>query len=129
MTQASNQPVSKGNRPDFVINIPAYVIFTLITCGLFNLYWNFRQMEACNHLLGRPEFDFAKWLVLSIITCGIYHIYYQYKMGSAIVEIQKKMGKPENTNLPVLSLVVTVVGLSIVADCVHQNEINLLVQP
>lgn len=128
MTETNNRPDTMIDKENFIINIPAYVIFTIITCGLFNLYWNYRQMEACNFLLGRREFDFAKWLLLSIITCGIYHIYYQYKMGSAIVEIQGKMGKPVNTNLPVLSLVVTVVCLSIVADCVHQNEINMLVQ-
>lgn len=128
MTNTGNRPDHHGNRGDFEINIPAYVIFTIITCGLFNIYWNYRQMEACNYLLGRQEFDFVKWLLLSIITCGIYHIYYQYKMGSAIVEIQQKAGKPENTNLPVLSLVVTIVGLTIVADCVHQNEINMLVR-
>jgi hypothetical protein len=128
MTNTTNQPDYPVKRADFEINIPAYVIFTIITCGLFNIYWNYRQMEACNYLLGRQEFDFGKWLLLTIITCGIYHIYYQYKMGSAIVEIQQKNGKPENTNLPVLSLVVTIVGLTIVADCVHQNEINMLVR-
>ena len=109
-------------------SIPIYLIFTLITCGLFNIYWNYRQMEACNELLNRKEFDFWMWLLLTIITCGIYHIFYQYKMGLAIVEIQQKNGKTLFDNLPILSVIVTILGLTVVVDCIHQNEINKLVR-
>ena len=84
-------------------------------------------MEACNFLLEREEFKFIYWIIFSIITCGIYHIFYQYKMGSAIVEIQKKTDKVIFDSLPVLSCVVTILGLSIVVDCIHQHEINKIV--
>ena len=84
-------------------------------------------MEACNELLGRKEFDFWLWLLLSIITCGIYHIFYQYKMGAAIVEIQHKNARTVFDNLPIISVIVTVVGFTIVVDCIHQNELNKLV--
>jgi len=109
------------------INIAAYVIFTLLTCGLFNLYWNYRQMKACNELLGREEFSFWTWLLLSMITCGIYHIFYQYKMGRAIGEIQHIRGLHVFENLPILSVIITIIGLSFVVDCIHQNEVNKIV--
>ena len=84
-------------------------------------------MEACNDLLEHKEFDFWLWLVLSVITCGIYHIFYQYKMGVAIVDIQRKVGKTVFDNLPIISVIVTVVGFTVVVDCIHQNELNKLV--
>ncbi|MFP4176815.1 MAG: DUF4234 domain-containing protein [Planctomycetota bacterium] len=107
-------------------NIALYLILTIITCGIFNLYWNYRQMEACNDMLGRREFSWGSWFLLSIITCGIYHIYYQYKMGAAIVEIQQKRQGHAEDSLPVISVMVTILGLSIIADAIHQSKINQL---
>jgi hypothetical protein len=124
-----NKPINIGwAESEYIINIPVYLILTLITCGLFNLYWNYRQMEACNYLLKRSEFNFVHWLLFSILTCGIYHIYYQYKMGAAIVEIQKNADRLLFDSLPILSCLVTVFGLSIVVDCIHQHEINKILR-
>ena len=114
-------------KTEYDLNIPLYLIFTILTCGLFNLYWNYKQMEACNHLLNRKEFKFALWLLLTILTCGLYHIFYQYKMGAAIVEIQRNRARDVFESLPVLSCLVTVFGLSIVVDCIHQHEINKII--
>jgi len=111
-------------KSKYDLSIPLYLILTLITCGLFNLYWNYKQMEACNEILQRQEFKFIYWLLFSLLTCGLYHIFYQYKMGSAIVEIQNKTGNTVFDALPVLSCLVTVFGLSIVVDCIHQYELN-----
>ena len=114
------QPIT----PKSYINIPLYLILTILTCSIFNLYWNYRQMEACNALLNRREFSFWIWLLLTILTCGIYHIFYQYKMGAAIVEIQHLMNGDLFDKLPLISVFVTIIGLSVVVDCIHQHEIN-----
>ena len=119
-TKSPAQPIT----PKSYINIPLYLILTILTCGIFNLYWNYRQMEACNALLNRREFSFWIWLLLAILTCGIYHIFYQYKMGVAIVEIQHLMSRDLFDKLPLISVFVTIIGLSIVVDCIHQHEIN-----
>ena len=121
-TQSSLQPIT----PKRHINIPLYLILTILTCGFFNLYWNHRQMETCNLLLNRREFSFWIWLLFVILTCGIYHIFYQYKMGAAIVEIQHLMNQELFDKLPLLSVIITILGFSIVVDCIHQNEINKL---
>ncbi len=115
-------------KSNFEINIPLYIILTIITCGLFNLFWNYRQMETCNYLLKREEFNFITWFFLSIITCGIYHIYYQYKMASAIVEIQHKKNVYPNPNLPILSVILTVFIMSFIVDLIHQLELNKLLK-
>ena len=48
-------------------------------------------------------------------------------MGTAIVELQKNYNAVAFDALPVISVIVTVLGLSIVVDCIHQYEINKLV--
>ena len=108
-------------------NVPLYLVLTLFTCLLFDLYWNYRQMEACNDLLGRDEFSFWLWLLLVLITFGLYHFYYQYQMGRAINEIQERRGLPVTEGLPILSVIATLLGVGIVADSIHQLEINRIV--
>ena len=108
----------------YVANIALNIVFTFLTCGLFNLYWNYRQMEACNDLLDREEFSFGLWLLLVIVTCGIYHLFYQYKMGAAINEIQASYRLHVTDGLPALSLISAILGVGIVADCIHQYELN-----
>jgi len=120
-------PVDPYYYQRHVVSIPLYLILTLLTCGIWNLYWNYRQMVACNEMLGREEFNFLTWFVLVIVTCGIWHIFYQYKMGSCIVEIQEKMNKRVFEGLPILSCIVTLLGWSIIVDIIHQNEINKVI--
>ncbi len=105
-------------------NIALFLVLTIVTAGLFNLYWNYRQQQSCNQMLGRNEFSFVMWLLLSIVTCGLYHLYYQFKMGGAINEIQELFGLPVTEGLPVLSLVAALFGVGVVADCIHQHELN-----
>ena len=126
MSEAGYRPPAIGDPRRDHASIPVFLLLTVFTLGLFNLYWNYRQMQACNAMLGRREFGWWRWIILSLITFLIYHIYYQYKMGRAIVEIQRRFEEPVFEELPIVSLIVTILGLSIVADCIHQHEINKL---
>jgi hypothetical protein len=121
-----SQPIGPGSSPRsrHQVSIPLYLILTLVTFFIFNLYWNYRQMVACNELLGRSEFSWMIWILLTILTCGIYHFFYQYKMGAAINEIQHQRGLPVTDGLPALSVVSAVLGVGVVADCIHQHELN-----
>lgn len=121
MTQP--KPLSK----DFEIGIALGIILTMVTCGLYNLYWNYKQFQAMNVLLGREEYNFVHWLLLSIVTCGIFHIYYEYKMGSDLQGYLKQNGYEINPNLPVIGLLLSCFGLCVVADAIYQHELNRLV--
>jgi hypothetical protein len=114
----------RDNARPHTLSIPLYLIVTVLTLGLFNFYWNYRQMESCNELLDRREFSFALWFLLCLVTCGLYHFYYQYKMGEAINQIQRSYELPVTKDLPILSLVAALVGFGVVADCIHQHELN-----
>ena len=50
------EPGDKHDEYRHRMSIPLFIVLTLLTCGLFDIYWNYRQMEACNDLLGRDEF-------------------------------------------------------------------------
>ncbi|MBI2194847.1 MAG: DUF4234 domain-containing protein [Planctomycetes bacterium] len=105
-------------------NVAWDIVLTLITCGIYNLFWQARKFRVLNAFLGRADFSFWHWFFLSIITCGVYHIYTEYVMGQSIVEIQRKLGQHPNESLSTLCLVLTILGLALVTDAIQQGEIN-----
>ncbi len=122
-----------GNRLDpynrlgvgrYSASVALYLILTIVTLGLFNLYWNYRQMQACNELLERREFSWLLWILLCVVTFGLYYFYYQYKMGAVINEIQDRYDLPFTEGLPILSVVAAIIGFGVIADCIHQHELN-----
>ena len=117
-----DQPLSSEHRIDVAMGI----ILSVITCALYNIYWNYRQMRAMNALLGREEYDFVKWLILTIVTCGIYHVYYEYRMGSDLQNWLTQNGRVVSQNLPLVGLLLSCVGLTVVADAIYQHELNKL---
>jgi hypothetical protein len=48
-------------------------------------------------------------------------------MGAGINEIQEERDLLMTDNLPVLSVFAAILGVGIVADCIHQFEINKIV--
>ena len=108
------------------IAIPLGIVLSVLTCGIYNVYWNYRQFKAMNFLLGREEFNFVLWLLLSLVTCGIFHIYYEYKMGSELQAYMKTQGYQVNSDLGLVGLALSCFGLTVVADAIYQNELNKL---
>jgi len=111
-------------RHEGVRSIPIDLILTIITCGLYGLYWQYKQMESLNRWLKRNDFDFVLWLVLSLVTCGIFAIYYEYKMAKGINEIQEENNLSVAGDLPIICLILTIFGLAFVSLAIQQLEIN-----
>ena len=120
-------PAERRLEENHYKDVGVYLFFAVITCGLFNLYWNYSQMKACNELLGRLEFNFWMWLCLTVVTCGLYHFFYQYKMGDVIVELQERRGLRRFNELPIISVIVTAF-VPFVVDAIHQHEMNKIVR-
>jgi len=116
-----NSPLSKTG---VYSNIVLSVILYLLTCGIYYFFWNAHQMKCLNFLLKREEFSFWLWLLLTIVTCGLFHIYYQYKMSSTLVELQVAYKLEKSENLPLISILLTLFGFSIIVDCIQQHELN-----
>ena len=118
----NDKPLSSEHQLDIATGI----VLSIVTCGFYNIYWNYRQFQAMNTLLGREEFKFVNWLLLSLVTCGLFHIYYEYKMGAELHGWLKANGRQVNDNLPVMGLLLSIFGLTIIADAVYQHEFNKL---
>ena len=112
---------------EYRIDVALGILFSVLSCGLYNIYWNYRQMEAMNALLGRREYDFVKWLLLTAVTCGLYHIYYEYRMGRDLQSWLSLRGGAASPNLAAVGLALSVFGLTVIADAVYQHEFNKLI--
>jgi len=111
------------------VNIVLYIVLCIFTFGFFYFYWQYRQMHDFNVLLGRNEHGFFKWLILSLVTFGIYHLYHEYKMSQDIIELQEMYGlKVNGGEFPLLCLLVSIFGLFLVSDFIHQEELNKLIR-
>jgi hypothetical protein len=118
----SDRPLGSEHRVDIVIGI----ILSIVTCGLYNIYWNYRQIKAVNALLGQEKYSFWPWLLLTLITCFIYHVYFEYCQGQDIQEYMREHGHEVSPNLAVLGVILAAFGLSVVTDALYQHELNKL---
>jgi len=112
-------PASLGVR-----SIVTDLILTIITCGIYGLYWQYKQMETLNNWLRREDYNFWIWLILSIITCGIFALYYEYKMAKGIIEIQEQNSLRVSRELPLICVLLAIFSLGIVSLAIQQSEIN-----
>lgn len=66
-------------------NIAVCIILSLVTCGIYGLYWFVVMTNESNQVSGRPNSTSGGVsLLLMIITCNIYGLYWAYKMGEKI---------------------------------------------
>jgi hypothetical protein len=101
-----------------VRNVFLDIFITLITCFLFNIYIQYRQILAVNDMIGEERYSFIKWLIFCILTFGLYHIYHEFVIGE---EIGRMVGE---TNSGLVCLLLTFFGLGIISDAIQQNQIN-----
>ena len=111
-------------RADGVRSIVFGIIFSLLTCGLYSLYWQYKQMATLNSWLGRTDYRFWLWFFLSLLTCGIFALYYEYKMAKGINEVQANNGWNVSSDLAVICVLLTIFGVGIASLAIQQNEIN-----
>ena len=101
-------------------SIPLSVILTIVTCGLYGLYWIIKLNDEINQLAGEPNATSSGMVILlSIVTCGIYEFYWLYKMGERGDKI-----KGVNSSSGILYIVIAILGLSIVDLCLIQDTGN-----
>ncbi len=101
-------------------SIPLYIILTIITCGLFGIYWLIVMADDMNALANDGDnTSGAVVFLLTLITCGIYGLYWVYKQG---VRVDALNGAQANTGI--IYLLLNFFGLSIVTYALIQNELN-----
>ncbi len=103
------------------------IILTLVTCGLYGIYWFVQLTDEANKLSGYHKTSGGTALLLTIITCGIYGIYWSYQMGKKMHAAQERAGLPASDN-SILYLILSLLGVGIIAYAIIQSDINEILE-
>lgn len=102
-------------------NLALCVIFSIITFGIYGIYWFIKINNDANELANPPKrTSGGVAFLLTLITCGIYGIYWAYKMGEKVDIIRGTPG--QNTNL--IYLLLELFGFNIIVLALCQSELN-----
>jgi len=104
-------------------NIALCIVFSVITCGLYMLYWLYCLAEDLCCVAKREMSGGGMVLLFSIITCGIYELYWYYRAGETLEELRREQGR-SGGYLGILYLVLGLLGFGIISFALIQNELN-----
>lgn len=106
-------------------NIVLQIVLSLITCGIYGIYWFITLTDDAAKKAGDANFNGVKAFLFTLITCGIYGYYWYYKMGKTLKVAGDNNGVAIDDN-SVLYLILGLFGLGIVNYCIMQNDLNKL---
>ena len=101
-------------------SIAGCIILTFVTLGIYGIYWFVKLTNETNRL-APEEATMSGGLAFLVTLCtfGIYGLYWGYKLGRKIDIIS---GKESNSGI--IYLLLTLLGLGIIAEALAQNELN-----
>ncbi|MFD0672764.1 DUF4234 domain-containing protein [Cohnella sp. GCM10027633] len=105
--------------------IAAAVILSIITCGIYAIYWFIVLTNDVGRLSNDRDFTGGKNFLLCIVTCGIWSFIWAYQVGKHVAEAQRQRGLMSADN-SVLYIVLTFFGLGIVVYALVQSDVNRL---
>lgn len=104
-------------------SIAICIVLSIITCGLYALYWMAQLNDSVSILSNRQGTTGGMVVVFSIITCGLYSLYWYYQMGTAVESLHAYYNEP-NGSSQIVYLVLGIFGLGIVSMALMQSEVN-----
>lgn len=105
-------------------NIAVCIILSIITCGIYGIYWFVMLNDEANTASQDPKpTSGGVAVILTIVTCGIYGMYWAYKQGEKLDAACTMRGLPTSSR-SVVYLVLCIFGLSIIAYALMQDTIN-----
>lgn len=99
-------------------------VLSIVTCGIYNLYWWACLADEGNIGAGTPGTSGAGVVLLSIITCGIYGLFWAYSMGDKVNQAKAQRGIVADTNAGLAYLLLNLFGFSLVTNALIQSEFN-----
>jgi hypothetical protein len=101
-------------------NIALDLVLTVLLCGIWNLVVQYKQAASMNYLLKQEKYSFWEMYFFTLLTCGIYFFFYEYKKAKDLCALT---GKDSDSD-PILAVILSIFGLSIVYDAIAQSKIN-----
>lgn len=106
-------------------NIALCIVLSIITCGIYGIYWLVCLVDDLNVASGRTgDTSGGVVFLLSLVTCGIYGIYWMYKAGEKVAYVKQRNTGEVDSSSSVLYLILGIVGFGIVAYALIQSELN-----
>ena len=125
-TQTSGQArTTVPGEKDYSIGIVLFIVLCIVTFGIYVFIWIYRVSEYLGKVLGREQFSPGVEVVLCLFV-PFYIIYWVYKQSKALDEAHRMRGNYGNTDLSIVSLLLTIFGLGIVAYALMQDQVNKL---
>lgn len=107
-------------------NIAVAIILSIITCGIYGLYWFVVLSDDVKDYSNDQEMmSGGVALLLTIVTCGIFGIYWAYKLGKNMFTAQQINNLPATDN-SIVYLLLEFFGLGIVAWAIIQSDLNAI---
>ncbi len=108
-------------------NIALCIVFSLITCGIYAIYWFICLTNEVNDAADVEGTSGGMAFLFTMITCGIYSFYWAYRQGEKLEKAKSDKGMSNGSgSLSIVYLLLCIFGLGIVAYGLMQNELNQL---
>lgn len=108
------------------VSIPLLIILSIVTCGIYYLYWMYKTANDLKTVTGDPTINPGVDILLSLITCGIYSAYWHYKYAKIVYQLQINYGVPNPQDNAVLNVVLSIFSGGIIAGAILQTSLNEL---
>lgn len=111
-------------RPIVRRSVGLAILLSIITCGIYLIYWEICLANDLNAASGRfSDASGGAVILLTLVTCGIYAYYWSYKCGEKVDIIKTNSGVPSH-GTSVTYLLLTIFGLGIIFYALAQSELN-----
>ena len=95
-------------------DIALSIVLTVITCGIYGLYWMYKLTNEIHALSGKPRtVDGGTAVLYTILTCSLYFYYWLYKIGGELVELRRENGLPpdsvSNKTYTIVTIIMTII--------------------
>ena len=118
--------IKRGDKMVTKRNIALCIVFSIITCGIYDLYWFVVLTDETNNVSNDNDgTSGGVALLLSIVTCGIYGLYWAYKQGEKLDKAKNDRGI-QASNSGILYLILGLLGFGIIAYALMQDSLNKL---
>jgi len=115
--------MSDTTIPNFKNDPVVVLILSVVTCGLYLIYWNIKISAVINAAAEREVI--SQPIAIFAGCCSPVHIYFYYVVGKdGLPKVQEKAGEPQKDQ----TVLLMVLGLffPMVAAMILQGEINKL---
>ena len=109
-----------------VRSVPMLVLLSIVTCGIYYLYWIYKTTDEIKNFMEREDINPALELILVLVTCNIYSLYWYYKYGKIVyLEMTAKAGMDNSEDSTVL-LVILGLLVYVAAGAIMQDKLNAI---